>query len=340
MAPSTDRLANNGNDGYGSTNAPKSWWQQQPAVTISSNNSGSYQSVNTSESFTSFRKELSLYEDAAAQQKRRNLVRSAKVLVVCLLAFGLFQCLRDNGSDPNDSNNDFSYKYVEESNSVTFPPPPVKGKRQPFSRLHPSQLGIPQFSRPTSTGPSVVLTNNETVPPGTPFPTNAWYQNMLLAREGEPTEIHRAYATPFLVDAVGPIPGIRVMPNQVSASTSVIQINNLVEHGLTVGASPLLDTMNRRLEEDDSSSTTTTTTAEGNSTTDGSDSDGGNSTARTFSNEYRVDRMTPLGLTLGWVSLWLLCILFLCVNAADDCFTNTTSLFYCFFHNDSPNPIP
>ena len=373
MAPRDDLLDANkdgtkgGQANYGST-LMKSWWQQPQSTSTGSSSStesnyGSYQSIPT----TWKELEMDQVSQAKREGRRRLVYKLLQVLAVGALAWAAFDFFRGGAGREDDG---FSYQYTDMNDTKVLPPAPVhhahgKNKRKPLSEVHPVELGVPKFSRPKSSRPSEVLTHNKKTNKTkeeddvhgrgggpTHFPTNAWYQNMLLVNDGGggPTEVNRVYSTPFLVDAVGPIPGLRLLPNQVSASTSVIQINDLVEYGLTVGAAPDATTTlkhddhhddhkrrgsshQRKLKKQKHTATTTntteehkssnstkstnssnpapTTTSNETSTGDNKDDSGKNSTstaARTYSNEYSVDRMTPLGLTLSWVRqpLWSL----------------------------------
>ena len=89
----------------------------------------------------------------------------------------------------------------------------------PLSKLHPvKDLDLASFQRPDSSRPARPLTDNGK---RASYPTNSWYQSLLMP-EGEPSELHRTYTVPYLVDAAGPIPGIQVHPNQVAASSTVV----------------------------------------------------------------------------------------------------------------------
>jgi hypothetical protein len=141
----------------------------------------------------------------------------------------------------------------------------------PLSTLHPvDDLGLTDIRRPKASRPQRALIKGAAAMNGTraAFPTNAWYQNLLMM-DGEPSNIHRAYPMPFLVDVAGPIAGLRVHPNHIQASTSVVQLNIIENYGLTVGAA----------------ADATTTKKNDMSTTKG----------------YVIENMTPLGVTLGWV---------------------------------------
>jgi len=99
------------------------------------------------------------------------------------------------------------------------------------------------------------------------MPTNAWYQNLIIGANSEPTNINKAYAVPYMVDVVGPIPGLRIHPNHLDASATMVQLLIVEPHGLTLGAS--------------------------------------GSGAANASMAYSIQSTNPLGLTLEWVSLVL-----------------------------------
>jgi hypothetical protein len=94
---------------------------------------------------------------------------------------------------------------------------------------------------------------------------------------------HRAYAIPYIVDAVGPMPGLRIHANHIDASTSVVQVYVIEEYGLTLGA-----------------------TADASLAPKGADG-----TVKPVSRQYTVTHTTPLGVTLAWVSgilvCWIIC---------------------------------
>jgi hypothetical protein len=138
-----------------------------------------------------------------------------------------------------------------------------------LSKLHPvDDLGLYSFSRDKGSSPPSALTKGAEKNGGwASYPTNAWYQNILMM-DDEPSSIHRIYAVPFVLDPAGPIPGVRVHPNHIQASTAVVQLNTVEAYALTVGAS-------------------------------------GDATSKqnsTETNGYIIENMTPLGVTLGFVS--------------------------------------
>ena len=108
-----------------------------------------------------------------------------------------------------------------------------KNYDEPFSTKDPVRdLGVPELPRPKASQPSRVLKEFN----GRPLPTNSWYQSLLMV-DDQPQSVHRAYVIPYVVDAVGPIPGLRLHPNHVSASSSVVQLNVVENFGLTLGVS-------------------------------------------------------------------------------------------------------
>lgn len=100
------------------------------------------------------------------------------------------------------------------------------------------------------------------------LPTNAWYQNMLqVAQYGEPSDIQRVYPGPYLMDVVGPIPGLQIHPPDVMSSDSVMQLTYVGPFGVTLGAAKSL----LNAEEDQG-----------------------------LTKRYNVLKTTELGVTLGW----------------------------------------
>lgn len=144
--------------------------------------------------------------------------------------------------------------------------------RPPFSTLDPvHDLGLYDFNRPKSSKPSQVITF--TKPSKKSYPTNTWYQSLLMVgSDEEPTVTHRAYAIPYVLDAAGPVPGLRVHPNHIDASSSVVQLYVIEEYGLTVGVAPLV---------------AAAVTKSGSN--------------QTVTHRYKVTHTTPIGLTLAWV---------------------------------------
>ena len=169
----------------------------------------------------------------------------------------------DTGGDDTDTGGDDTTS----TNTIDLTKP-----ASPFSTLHPvDDLGLFGVLH-TRLPPESVQRGI-----GQALPTSAWYENLLVA-DGEPTSINKAYVIPYLVDAVGPIPGLRVHPIHLTATATTVQIHTVDTHGLTLGAS-----------------------------------NGANSTK-----EYSVVSTNPLGLTLTWVSIcvfacnsqvcWVVCI--------------------------------
>lgn len=106
---------------------------------------------------------------------------------------------------------------------------------KPFSLLDPTNdlnmFGIVHARTP----PTLVGSTSSQLP----LETNAWYQNLLTGATATtlPTAAHMAYTVPYVVDAIGPIPGLRLKPNYVTATSTSIQLNTDDSHGLTLGIS-------------------------------------------------------------------------------------------------------
>jgi hypothetical protein len=160
--------------------------------------------------------------------------------------------------------------------SVTTPPsysdPTSYSDPLPFSKKHPVRdMGLIGYKRPLVSSPPEGLfhhSTNSTSSNGhpVPLPTNAFYQNFLLL-QGEPSNLHRAYALPYILDAVGPIQGLHVLPNFLVASTAVVQLSVNEAFGLTLGAAGDVNDSNEKT-----------------------------------SHKFKVGKATELGVTLHWVS--------------------------------------
>lgn len=80
---------------------------------------------------------------------------------------------------------------------------------------------------------------------GHPLPTNKWYENMLLVPDGnDPMDNHRAYTVPYLIHAVGPIPGIKLHATRLLAMERIVQVAFVDTHGITLGAARSLELFN------------------------------------------------------------------------------------------------
>lgn len=164
-------------------------------------------------------------------------------------------------------------------------PPPRSSSLSSFSLLDPvSHLGLNSHDRPMWSRPSAVFgptratsieavsatssssKTSETIATAVAKPTNAWYQNLLLVPDSDPdpSASNRVYSVPYLVDVVGPIPGVRVHPVEVTASTSVVRVEFVESQGLTLGVATKGGDVSKRYEISNS------------------------------------DALTPLGITLKW----------------------------------------
>ena len=152
--------------------------------------------------------------------------------------------------------------------------------RFPLSLLDPVRdLGLAEHgrSRDESSFPSYYYEYDKDRPRKA-LPTNAWYQNMLQQpQKGEPMNVQRTYAGPYLVDVVGIIPGLRVHATDIDASDVVMQLGFNEGFGLVLGGTDnILSTVGGG-DDDDEGSTTT------------------------HSHRYKVAKTTDLGITLEWV---------------------------------------
>ena len=124
----------------------------------------------------------------------------------------------------------------------------------PFSTLSPynktinSNAKIPPFLRPEYSQPGPVfgpsLTQGAYVS-GRSLPTNIWYQNVLIGDnlQLKPSDNQRVYVIPYVIDFVGPIPGIRMNWPFSSGGDRVIQWTYNADHGLTLGLEPAQDSI-------------------------------------------------------------------------------------------------
>lgn len=143
---------------------------------------------------------------------------------------------------------------------------------RPFSRLDPvADVGFyPMENRPAATKPPQGVLQNLV---SSPLPTNAWYQNFLMLNDdNEPSPIHRAYAIPYVLDAAGPMAGLRVHAGRIQALDSSAEFLVNEDQGLTMGAVVVAD------DDDD------------------------NTTTRRIDRRYMVQEATKLAVTLNWVS--------------------------------------
>ena len=99
------------------------------------------------------------------------------------------------------------------------------------------RLGKPDGRPSTATTTTTTTTTTATTATTVPLPTNAWYQNLLLGSVNDHhlTPANRAYTIPYLLDFVGPIPGVRVQIPRVLGSDTIVQLSAVESHGLTLG---------------------------------------------------------------------------------------------------------
>ena len=175
------------------------------------------------------------------------IIRTAVILSFTVVALSILYILAKDGASVGPEADDY---------------------QRPFSTLDPMQdLGLPEFHH--STKPSFVLNKYmERYSHKRAIPTNAWYQNFLLLNEGaEPSLVHRAYAIPYVVDAAGPIPGLRMFTTHMIPTSNVLQLDVKELLGITMGVAP--STMSASMK---------------------------------WNKVYSVQEMTQLAVSLSWVS--------------------------------------
>lgn len=192
------------------------------------------------------------------QVRRKKLMTRGIALAVCLaVALGVYG-LASGPATPKKTSDQLN---PSENNHEEANIPDTSTK--PLSKKHPvTDLKIPEVLR-TSAAPNEDLFGPNTSPAR---PTNAWYENLVLCK-GEPTEEQRVYPLPYLVDTVGPLAGIRVNSPTVKAGATDIQLIEIPQHGLTVGAAAPAHVVDGTV---------------------------------TKSKAYTITQMTPLGITLEW----------------------------------------
>jgi hypothetical protein len=108
-----------------------------------------------------------------------------------------------------------------------------ESKSAPFSALDPvTDLGLFKFTRPEESSPSSRLKLSQRT-----LPTNAWYQNLLLLQPNqEPSQLHRVYTIPYVVDTAGPIPGLRIHAHHLDATSTTVTLAVTEPYAVTLGA--------------------------------------------------------------------------------------------------------
>jgi len=119
-------------------------------------------------------------------------------------------------------------------------PPPA------FSTLDPvADLGLFDYDhRPESSSPGTVFgdLHKGQKYTGMPLPTNKWYENMVLVQNGnEPSDQQQVYTVPYVINAIGPVPGIKLHATRLLGMSTIVQVSYIAPHGVTIGAAKSLD---------------------------------------------------------------------------------------------------
>lgn len=135
-----------------------------------------------------------------------------------------------NGGNGNQASG--IYPTPTEDKEVKFSASPLP----PLSTLDPvDDLNLYAYDRPQESSPSTLLDglNRKAIP------TNSWYQSILRLTAGEdPTNVHKAYLMPYVVDMAGDIPGVRIHVTRVLAEPSQVTLTIDEPYALTMGAMP------------------------------------------------------------------------------------------------------
>ena len=213
-------------------------------------------------------------EELSHQDRKRRhatkwvLVGAALLVVVA----GLWHSTTSSGRSHT------TYAHNEATNSVHEQHGFISRAAAVLSEKHPvKDLHIPLVERPDSSAPHRGLFQESTLQAA--LPTNAWYQNLLLREE--PTEEQRVYPVPYVVDVVGPISGLRLHHPTVTAGDTVVQLTQVLAHGLTLGAATFATLMGQ--------------------TSSSSSSSNKDDQEASQSRKYTISKMTSLGITLEWV---------------------------------------
>ena len=160
------------------------------------------------------------------QYLSRGKVFAAVVSVVFILFVNYYEihdenksvtAMKTTTSELYDSMNFKGFREKISSSSNSFARPfseSPKGLASPLSTIPPYDITVSSYIRPEWSQPGPVfgsrLSHGAQVS-GVPLPTNAWYQNALIGDnlDIKPTEHQRVYTVPYVIDFVGPIPGIR-----------------------------------------------------------------------------------------------------------------------------------
>jgi len=185
------------------------------------------------------------YSNQRGSMKSYFNTKWTRVISFTCLAFVVTGLVLRSSSSPKESHNDLYVHHVHNAGFHDGSQP------DPFSSLHPSRdLKIRSLTRDFSTQLHVypngemskvkdALSDGETSKTNEALPTNAWYQNLLLYPLGqdEPAPEHRAYTMPFIVDFIGPVPGLRLHQASRNGGNLVVQLIVNEWAGLTLGLS-------------------------------------------------------------------------------------------------------
>ena len=115
----------------------------------------------------------------------------------------------------------------------------------PFSTLDPvADLNINAFdNRPFAPGEVFSELSKGFKSTGFALPTNKWYENMVLVPDKmDPTGDNQVYTVPYVLNTIGPVPGIKIHATRLLANDKIVQVTFNDGHGLTLGGAHSLST--------------------------------------------------------------------------------------------------
>ncbi len=245
-AASTSGPTPKGNDAYGTVLAPyfDAHGRQLGSRPPPRNSSGA--SMDISVKGYDSEDSVPALELVLKKQRKKNMI-----VLSCLIALGVAAAVAVYMMKTKEDN------FPSQKPVIKVPEIKVEETTGPLSVLHPSRdLNVLPYYRGYGTQLHVKI-NGDSSPETAQLksrltkkgrlPTNAWYENLLLYTTGrtQPGAEQRVYTMPYIIDATGPIPGLRIHQTHRQGGNLVIQMIVDDSSSLTLG-------MNRDLAAENS----------------------------------------------------------------------------------------
>lgn len=187
-----------------------------------------------------YREKKMAVENSKVMNKSRILVVATVILVAVSLS-SWNDCLQRNITSYLNSEVKIKQGQGEALASSSSSVAQKKTPPSPFSTLDPvGDLHLYDYDRrPHTTSPGRVFSDLRMGQKytGQALPTNAWYEDMILLLDGlDPSHEHKVYTIPYMINAIGPIPGINLHSTHVQGEDLSVQVVFNERHGLTLGA--------------------------------------------------------------------------------------------------------